>query len=185
MKRYFSIFIMVPIIVMVITSCLVELSFVPEANSLSTSILTPLKQFESGVIVNDVKCITGYDLVIKREDGSPACVKSDTASILIKRGWTIAPQLTVTIPQNASDIANGLSFMPHTIKTMIGVNNTVQWINRDSVLMDITSDSGAFGPSLINPNQTWEYTFDKAGTYGYHSNTHPWLKGIVIVLGDK
>lgn len=48
----------------------------------------PLKQFKSGIKTEDVKCTDGFTLVIKSEDGSPACVKPDTSKILIERGWT-------------------------------------------------------------------------------------------------
>src|SRR2546428_6485897 len=40
---------------------------------------SPLKQFKSGIAANDIKCEQGLQLVIKAEDGSPACVKLDTA----------------------------------------------------------------------------------------------------------
>lgn len=48
---------------------------------------SPLKQFKSGIKVEDVQCYNGLSLVIKKEDGSPACVKPDTASTLIYHGW--------------------------------------------------------------------------------------------------
>src|SRR5574337_357065 len=53
----------------------------------STGIESPLKQFESGITASDVQCIQGLELVIKVEDGSPACVKFSTAESLIKHGW--------------------------------------------------------------------------------------------------
>lgn len=52
-----------------------------------TIVPSPLKQFKSGIIANDVKCKQGLHLVIKAKDNSPACVKLDTAYLLIKRGW--------------------------------------------------------------------------------------------------
>ena len=48
---------------------------------------SPLKQIKSGIPVQDVKCSTNYVLIIKAEDGSPACVKPDTAQKLMERGW--------------------------------------------------------------------------------------------------
>jgi hypothetical protein len=57
-----------------------------------SNIETPLKQFKSGTDPKDVKCSNNLTLVIKSEDGYPACVKGDTASILIERGWAKAPQ---------------------------------------------------------------------------------------------
>lgn len=50
---------------------------------------SPLKQFKSGISALDVKCNQGLQLILKSEDGSPACIKSDTSQILIKRGWGI------------------------------------------------------------------------------------------------
>ena len=48
---------------------------------------SPLKQFRSGIVANDVKCNQDLQLVIKSEDGSPACVKLQTAQKLVERGW--------------------------------------------------------------------------------------------------
>ncbi len=47
----------------------------------------PLKQFKSGIPAKDVKCEQGLELVIKAEDNTPVCVKSDTATKLLDRGW--------------------------------------------------------------------------------------------------
>jgi len=49
--------------------------------------LTPLKQFKSGVSAKDVQCISGFSLVLKASDGSPACVHPAIVQILILRGW--------------------------------------------------------------------------------------------------
>ncbi len=49
---------------------------------------SPLKQFKSGVKVQDVKCQPYYFiLIIKSEDGSPACVTANTAFGLAGIGW--------------------------------------------------------------------------------------------------
>ncbi len=50
----------------------------------------PLEQFKSGIKAEDVKCADGFTLVIKSDDGSPACVKLDSAYMLIKRGWAVS-----------------------------------------------------------------------------------------------
>src|SRR5574340_419189 len=53
----------------------------------NTSTLPPLEQVKSGVHAKDVQCKQGFTLIIKAEDGSPACVYSQVAQILIQRGW--------------------------------------------------------------------------------------------------
>ena len=49
--------------------------------------LSPLKQFKSGIVAKDVKCDLDLQLVIKAEDGSPACIKPNDATLLVQRGW--------------------------------------------------------------------------------------------------
>lgn len=50
---------------------------------------SPLKQFKSGIAADNVTCNQGLKLIFKAENYYPACVKSDTSQILIKRGWGI------------------------------------------------------------------------------------------------
>lgn len=52
---------------------------------------SPLTQFKAGVAAKDVKCQSDLQLVIKSEDGSPACVKPQTAQRLVNLGWGINP----------------------------------------------------------------------------------------------
>jgi len=47
----------------------------------------PLQQLTTGIVSKDVACKKGLNLVIKAEDGSPACVKIETGKVLVKRGW--------------------------------------------------------------------------------------------------
>lgn len=73
------------------------------------------------------------------------------------------------------------NYSPQVIKVVLGVNSTVVWLNEDLVPSSVTSDQGHFDSGPIQPNQTWSYTFTKEGIYDYHSEPHPWMKGVVIV----
>jgi len=66
-------------------------------------ILAPLKQIKSGIIANNVQCNTDLVLVIKTEDGSPACVKSDSATKLLARGWTPSTSQPISEPDQSSN----------------------------------------------------------------------------------
>src|SRR6185312_11508778 len=57
----------------------------------SMSLLSPLKQYESGLAAKDVKCNQEFQLVYKTEDNSPACVKTDTAFHLSTLRWGYLP----------------------------------------------------------------------------------------------
>ena len=74
----------------------------------------PLEQFKSGIKAEDVKCILGFELVIKTENNSPACVELETAQKFVDRGWAtqIIPNVLnsgtiVTIPENSSISSSG------------------------------------------------------------------------------
>ncbi|MGH2613482.1 MAG: hypothetical protein ACRDFB_10610 [Rhabdochlamydiaceae bacterium] len=64
----------------------------------NSTTLSPLKQFKSGILASGVHCGQGLELVLKVEDGSPACIKPDSAYILIYRGWAkeIVPSIPIT-----------------------------------------------------------------------------------------
>ena len=51
------------------------------------TILPPLEQVKSGIQAKNVQCKQGFTLIIKAEDGSPACVYPQVAQILAQRGW--------------------------------------------------------------------------------------------------
>ena len=49
----------------------------------------PLKQIQDGVKPQSVTCTEGLELVLKFSNGNPACVKPNSVSKLIQRGWAI------------------------------------------------------------------------------------------------
>lgn len=48
---------------------------------------SPLKQIKAGISSEDVICMNGLVVIIKSEDGSPACVKSSTMLKLLEIKW--------------------------------------------------------------------------------------------------
>jgi plastocyanin len=77
-------------------------------------------------------------------------------------------------------------YIPGSI--IIESGDKVKWINSDVEAHTVTSglegstDKGKqFDSGLLNANQTFEYTFDKPGTYMYHCTVHPIMTGVVNV----
>ncbi|CAE6486534.1 hypothetical protein NUZ5A_20156 [Candidatus Nitrosotenuis uzonensis] len=50
-------------------------------------LMTPKKQFDLGVAIDEIQCDDSLNLIIKSSDGSPACVTAMTKQKLIERGW--------------------------------------------------------------------------------------------------
>ncbi|MER3601112.1 MAG: hypothetical protein C4339_00040 [Nitrososphaerota archaeon] len=76
-------------------------------------------------------------------------------------------------------------YIPSTIVVVLGVNNTIIWTNDDIVVHTVTSDDGKFDSGLLNPGQSWNYTFTTPGTYPYHCIPHPFMRATVVVLAGN
>ncbi|MBI3622869.1 hypothetical protein HY212_02190 [Candidatus Pacearchaeota archaeon] len=65
------------------------LAIIPDTdrNNVTSHLLSPLKQFKSGVQTHAIMCKQELQLIKKKTDSSPACVKPSTASRLIELGW--------------------------------------------------------------------------------------------------
>ena len=63
----------------------------------------------------------------------------------------------------------------------VPVGTTVTWTNDDSIIHTVTEVNGSFDSGVIQPDTTWQYTFNTKGTTNYFCTIHPWMKGEVIV----
>ncbi|MFQ5782824.1 MAG: plastocyanin/azurin family copper-binding protein, partial [Nitrosopumilus sp.] len=76
-------------------------------------------------------------------------------------------------------------FIPYTIT--INVGDAVQWENIDTAAHTVTSGNisdghdGLFDSGLLMSGETFEFTFDEAGTYDYFCMVHPWMNGVIQV----
>lgn|SRR5574337_454511 len=79
------------------------------------SIIPPLQQVKLfGTSAKSVQCNLGLQLIIKTEDGVPSCVKSDTASALIGRGWAKPNMIKSDVISDHIDIISIKSILPMT-----------------------------------------------------------------------
>ena len=60
---------------------------VDDKSNNSNVLATPLKQFKSGIVAENVKCKEGLKMIIKLSNNSPACVKPESIPKLIEREW--------------------------------------------------------------------------------------------------
>jgi plastocyanin len=95
---------------------------------------------------------------------------------------------SVSIVSGASSLTD-TAYSPNPIQVSVGT--TVTWTNNDSQPHTVTSGSNAqpdnkfnsspnFTP-LLNPGQTFSFTFTEAGEYPYYCMLHPNMVGTVSV----
>jgi Cupredoxin-like domain len=105
----------------------------------------------------------------------------------------------ITIPQGSyiepygfnltkfqTQFATGAYPYPVNLTVTIGVNNTIEWVNKDTqahTATAIVSPQGAslFNSGLILPGKTFSITLTVPGAYRYTCAWHNWLAGQIIV----
>ena len=63
----------------------------------------------------------------------------------------------------------------------IHVGDSITWTNTGSLQHSVTADDSSFDSGLFNTGESWNLTFNTAGTFSYHCGPHPWMKGTVVV----
>ena len=97
-------------------------------------------------------------------------------------GGTAAPG-SVIMPVGVGS-NTGLNFSPVRVVVIIGVNNTLNFVNKDAVTHTVTAVDGGFDSGDIVAGQTWTHTFGTPGTFDYYCIYHSWMRATVVVLSS-
>ena len=73
------------------------------------------------------------------------------------------------------------AFQPMAI--FVGVGDTVEWTNSGNADHTVDSDTEIFESDIIDPGESFTYTFDDPGIFPYHCDIHPHMRGMVVVTG--
>lgn len=101
---------------------------------------SPLKQFESGISLHDIKCNTGLYLLVKTSDNSPVCVKLQTAQKLVERGWG------TIIQEGKIHTSNKNQSSPFTSSTY---QNATNQTSATMIVLRITGWSNGYGITTV------------------------------------
>jgi plastocyanin len=66
----------------------------------------------------------------------------------------------------------------------VGVGETVTWRNDGPSAHTATANDGSFDTGLLDRGESGSATFDRAGTFSYLCEPHPFMKGTVRVVAD-
>jgi plastocyanin len=87
-----------------------------------------------------------------------------------------------TVPAAADDATitiESFAFEPASLTVDAGTTVTVS--NDDAAAHTWTADDGAFEVEDLSPGDTGTHTFDDTGSFAYHCEIHPSMKGTVVV----
>jgi plastocyanin len=74
---------------------------------------------------------------------------------------------------------DNFSFEPQPLTVTVGTK--VSWTNRDDIPHTSVSTEGVWKSKVMDTDETFSYTFTKAGTYPYYCTIHPKMTGKVAV----
>ena len=136
-----------------------------------------------GVVIV-IAAIAGYFFLFNKtkstEDIVPVTNQEETAPVTQVPPASSAPAPTTTLaPTPVSVSIASFAFSPATMTVKKGTK--VTWTNNDQAPHTVTGDvSGPSSPTLAN-GASYSFIFTNEGTFQYHCNFHPSMKGTVTV----
>ena len=130
-------------------------------------------EFESGVLTPGQEFTFTFD-----ESG----VHPYTCDLHQHMGGTI-----IVMPADDVDLANSptvavtdTGFDPPNLTVHQGT--TVVWAFGGQLPHTVTADDGSFDSGILQPGQTWSFTFDELGDFHYACQLHPMMMGTITVV---
>jgi len=84
----------------------------------------------------------------------------------------------VSADTNTITIRN-FAFSPNSLTVTAG--SVVTWKNLDGEPHSVVSDQGLFRSEALDENDSYNFKFDKPGTYGFICSIHPTMRGTIVV----
>jgi plastocyanin len=95
---------------------------------------------------------------------------------------TAAFGVILTLPAVAAGTEvyiDNFAFTPNELTVKAGT--TIVFHNRDDIPHSVVGTKGEFHSKALDTDDTFEFTFVKAGTYGYSCGLHPQMQGRIVV----
>src|SRR5438132_680948 len=132
------------------------------------------------VVVIIVTATAGYIYI-----GSLSAAKPMVTVIRIPRGSSTEPT-GFSVADFQANFVNGTYSFPVNLTVTIGVDNSIEWVNDDTVghtATALVAPAGAlkFNSGLISEGKSFSVTLNVAGVYKYTCAWHNWLAGKITV----
>ena len=115
----------------------------------------------------------------------------NTVSLSTPAAFADHPIVEIEMPLGAglpSCEESNTCYVPHEATTDKG--GEVKWTNNDETIHTVTSgkagdDHGGHDfDVIVEPGQTFQHKFEKAGSFPYHCKIHKWMEGTITVEGE-
>jgi plastocyanin len=133
----------------------------------------------------DNRVLTAGTDCVSDERIEVSSVKTVALSLLVVFALLASP-LALAKAKDKKDAAKEnkveiVDFKYKPAKLKIKKGEKVVWTNNDDRDHTVVSKDKTLNSGKISAGQTWEFTFDKAGTYEYGCEYHPRMKAVIEV----
>ena len=99
------------------------------------------------------------------------------------RALSIVAALAVsTWPVRAADMEVNIDNFAFTPKELtVKAGTTIVFHNRDDISHSVVGSTGEFHSKALDTDDSFSFTFAKAGTYDYSCGLHPRMQGRIVV----
>jgi plastocyanin len=115
----------------------------------------------------------------------PACkARREVLRVALGAGAGVIATLAVRASRAAGPnhvSIDNFAFMPKALTVKAGTK--VTWTNKDQTIHTIVCPQLKLKSDPLDTDDSFSYTFQKAGTYNYACGLHPYMKGQVVVTG--
>ncbi len=91
----------------------------------------------------------------------------------------VADDIDETLSKDHEVLIEDFEFKPATLQ--ISVGDTVTWINMDSAAHTATSSDEGFDSGSLSKGESFSFTFEEEGIFGYICTFHPYMEGEITV----
>ena len=87
-----------------------------------------------------------------------------------------------TLPARAADMEVNIDNFAFTPKELtVKAGTTIVFRNRDDIPHSVVGSTGEFHSKPLDTDDSFSFTFTKAGTYDYSCGLHPKMQGRIVV----
>src|ERR1700730_17736489 len=87
-----------------------------------------------------------------------------------------------TLPVRAADMEVNIDKLAITPKELtVKACTTIVFRNRDDIPHSVVGSEGEFHSKALDTDDSFSFTFAKAGTYGYSCGLHPRMQGRIVI----
>ncbi len=114
--------------------------------------------------------------MVLAEQGTPASPTEQGASPVAS---PVASPLASPVGSTVAVSIVDFAFDAPTVEIPMGT--TVTWTNTGKIIHTTTSKDKLWDSAIMNPGDTFSYTFTEAGTFDYWCTLHPNMLGTIVV----